>query len=183
MVGKTVPMTFGGPHLSAPSFIRAGVRAGDDVIPINVRDGQLALLTRLRVADVVEVEDFVGRHADWFDPIRSDAEYQRMAPFLDNDRGRAFWQLAIWLPKHPDVNAFCPGEATEVVVAGDSVPVQLDRIVPAGIVKALRWQSGRRPERPIKHLSPDGRIERSISLQGIYRLTEESADLLRPLVT
>jgi hypothetical protein len=174
-------MTFGGPHLSAPSFVRAGVRAGDDVIPINVRDGQLALLSRLRVAEVLEVEDFVSRHRDWFDPMRSDAEYQRVVPYLDNDRSRAFWQLATWLRNHPEVNAFCPGEATEVVVAADSVPVQLDRIVPAGIVKALRWQSGRRPERPIKHLSPEGRIERSISLQGIYRLTEDSASLLRPI--
>jgi hypothetical protein len=176
-------MTFGGPHLSAPSFVRAGVCAGDDVIPINVGDGQLALLTRLRVADVLNVEDFVGRHREWFDPMRSDAEYQRMAPYLDNDRSRAFWQLAAWLAGHPEVNAFCPGEATEVIEADESEPVQLDRIVPAGIVKALRWQCGRRPERPIKHLSPEGRIERSISLQGIYRLTEDSADLLRPLFT
>lgn len=143
----------------------------------------MALLTRLRVADVLEVQDFVGQHPEWFDPMRGDAEYQRMEPFLDNDRSRAFWQLADWLAKHPDINAFCPGEATEVVVTADSIPVQLDRIVPAEIVKALRWQSGRRPERPIKHVSPEGRIERSISLQGIYRLTEASADLLRPLVT
>lgn len=45
-------------------------------------------------------------------------------------------------------------------------------------VRDLRWQSGRNPERPIKHLDEDGRITRTISLQGVYRLTGASACIL-----
>ena len=77
------------------------------------------------------------------------------------------------------MDAFCPGEADEVVVAMEASPVRLDVAVPPDSVKTLRWQARRKPARPIKHLSADGRIERSISLQGIYRLAPGSADLLR----
>jgi hypothetical protein len=170
IVGTPVAVTFGGPHLSAPSFARAGVRPGDDVIPVHVRDGRLVVLTSIRVAEILPVEAFVARYPGLFDPMRGHAEYQRLARNLDTAHLRAFWQLRLWLEENPEVAALCPGEATEVVVARASAPLQLDRVVPLEIVGRLRWQSGRRAERPIRHLGPDGRIERSISLQGIYRL-------------
>lgn len=181
LVGQPVSITFGGPHTSAPRFSRAGVRPGDDVFPINVRDGRLMLLARIRVGEILPVDAFVARHPDWFDPILRHPEFRRLEPHLDRASARAFWQLRLWLKDHPEIDGFCPGEADEVVVATEASPLRLDVVVPQDSVEALRWQPQRKPARPIKHLSADGRIERSISLQGIYRLAPDSADLLRSL--
>ena len=183
IVGKPIAMTFGGPHLSAPSFLRAGVQPGDEVVPIHVSRGRIIVLTSIHVADVLPVEEFVARHPAWFDPMLAHPEYRRIAPYLDNARSRAFWQLKSWLETNPEADAVCPGEATEVVVGERSAALRLDRVVPPELVLTLRWQSGQRPERPVKHLSADGRVERSISLQGIYRLTPASAEVVRSLIS
>jgi hypothetical protein len=77
---------------------------------------------------------------------------------------RAFWQLRLWLAEHPEVDAFCPGEADEVVLASEASPTRLDVAVPQVSVKALRWQPRRKPARPIKHLAPTvGSSARSVS--------------------
>ena len=182
LVGQPIRMTFGGPHISAPRYSRAGVRVGDDVIPIQVKDGRLLLLARVRVGAVVPVEDFVDSHPGWFARFRDHAEFRRMEPYLRSPRDRAFWLMKIWLETTPEFGAWSPGESDEVVIAAESTPFRVDRVVPGEIVGALRWQSGKRPERPIKHLAADGRIERSVSLQGIYRLTAASAEQLRRLL-
>lgn len=179
MVGQPVSMTFGGPHRSAPSFKRAGVRPGDTVLPVQVREGRLIVLCRVRVGKILSAEEFVERHPDWFEPLSLSSDFRRMAPHLGSPSGRASYLLELWLTKNQAIDAFCPGEATEVVIADQSTPVRLDEAVPADVVPALRWQSGRAPERRIKHLTTDGRIERSISLQGIYRLTPDSAARLQ----
>jgi len=140
------------------------------------------LLACVRVGEILPVDMFVARHPDWFEPILTHPEYRRFEPHLDSAPARAFWQLRLWLREHPEVDAFCPGEADEVVVASEASPTRLDVAVPHDSVKALRWQPRRKPARPIKHLAPDGRIERSISLQGIYRLAPDSADLLQSLI-
>jgi hypothetical protein len=182
LIGQPVSTTFGGPHTSAPRFSNAGVRPGDDVFPINIRDGRLMLLGRIRVGEILRADAFVARHPDLFDPILRHPEFRRLEPHLDSATARAFWQLRLWLEDHPELDAFCPGEADEVVIAMEASPVRLDVAVPPDSVKTLRWQPSRKPARPIKHLSAAGRIERSISLQGIYRLAPDSADLLRTLI-
>ena len=164
LVGHPLALTFGGPHQSAPRFSRAGVRPGDVVFPVRVLGGRLHVLGRLRVGAILTAEAFVATHPEQFPSIP--------------DSEPAFVRLERWIAADPAIAALCPGEADEVIVAGDATPITLDAVVPPSSVQDLRWQSGRRPERPIKHLDGDGRITRTISLQGIYRLTAGSASIL-----
>ncbi len=163
-VGQPLAMTFGGPHRSAPRFSRAGVRPGDHVFPIRVLDGRLYVLGWLRVSTIQSAEAFVADHPDLFAAIASEAP--------------AFMRLERWIASDPTLAALCPGEADEVLVADAATPVTLDAVVPGLSVRELRWQAGRRPERPIKHLDADGRITRTVSIQGVYRLTPASASIL-----
>jgi hypothetical protein len=151
------------------------------VFPISIRDGRMLVLARIQVGKILPVE-VVAEHPDWFEPVLQHPQFRRHEPHLDSPSARAFWLLRLWLDDHPQVDAFCPGEADEVVIAKESSAVRLDIAVPPETVKALQWQPRRKPARPIKHLSADGRIERSISLQGVYRLTQEGGDLLGALV-
>lgn len=59
---------FGGPHISEPSFRRAGVRSGDTLYPIAVRAGILSLLGRTRVRRILAYEDFVKERPDLSPP-------------------------------------------------------------------------------------------------------------------
>ena len=92
-------------------------------------------------------------------------------------------RLEAWLKDHPDVAAFNPGEADEVVIVRDALPVAFDRLVPPSVVQRLRWQQGRGAERGIKHLDEAGLITRSLSLQGgVFRLTPATAGLLDAVI-
>jgi hypothetical protein len=164
MIGRPLMLTFGGPHQSAPRFGRAGVKPGDSLFPVRVLQGRLLVLGRLRVGAIHSAEAFVALFPGRFASI---------AP-----EGPASERLERWIEANPEVAALCPGEADEVIVADDATPIRLDAIVPAARIRDLRWQSGRRPERPIKHLDAEGRITSTISLQGVYRLTAASAAML-----
>jgi hypothetical protein len=50
----------------------------------------------------------------------------------------------------------------------------LDRPLPGEILQRLTYRPRRGP-RPVRHVSEDGRLLHSISVQGIYRLAESSA--------
>jgi hypothetical protein len=164
VVGRPLALTFGGPHQSAPRFSRAGVRPGDLVFPVRVLDGRLHVLGRLRVGAIHSAEAFVASYPENFASIDPDEP--------------AFVRLERWIAADPTIAALCPGEADEVILADDATPITLDAVVPTPSVRDLRWQSGRRPERPIKHLDAEGRITSTISLQGVYRLTAPSASIL-----
>ncbi len=180
--GEPLAITFGGPHLSAPSFRRAKVAPGDAIIPIQVRDGRLYVIGRMRVSEILDVATYVARDPVRFAPIHAHPEFVRLERYVDNDDARAFWLFRIWLGENPAMDALCPGEATEVVLPSEATRIRLDRVVPPSLVTSLRWQSGRQPERAIRHLGDDGGIERSISLQGIHRLTPASAEALHSLL-
>src|SRR5262245_45258523 len=49
---KPFSLLFGGPHISQPSFSRAGVRLGDLLYPISVSKGYLQILGRMQVLDL-----------------------------------------------------------------------------------------------------------------------------------
>ena len=181
IVGSELTMTSGGPHLSAPSFARAGVQPGDIVMPIQVKDERLHLIAAMRVTELLPVEDFVARYPDDIGAMHTHPEFQRLLPHLDTRHQQAFWLFRLWVGSRPEVAAVCPGEATEIVLGTGLLPISLTRVAPLDLVPDLRWQSGRRPERAIRHLAADGRIERSLTLQGIYRLTPESEAALLAL--
>lgn len=181
LLGAPLTMTSGGPHLSAPSFVRAGVRPGDIVIPIQVKDGRLHVIAAMRVTELLQVEEFVARRPDEFLAAKAHPEFQRLLPHLETHHQQAFWLVRLWLGSRADLAAVCPGEVTELVLGERVLPISLTRAAPPDDVLRLRWQSGRRPERAIRHLTPEGRIQRSLTLQGIYRLTPESEATLLAL--
>lgn len=67
-----------------------------------------------------------------------------------------------------------PTCTTEVVVGAEGTRVHLDRPVPGDVLKRLTYQPRRGP-RGVKHVSEEGRLTSSLSVQGIYRLAESSA--------
>lgn len=93
---------------------------------------------------------------------------------------------------HPSLNEFfarypgsrflAPTCTSEAVIAAEGSKIYLDRPVPGEILKRLTYHP-RRGLRPVKHVSEDGLLLRSLSLQGIYRLAESSAADLQSVLT
>jgi hypothetical protein len=68
------------------------------------------------------------------------------------------------------------GGITEVVLGPPGSPLRFDRPLPGEHLEHLTFTS-RRGERKLKYVE-EGRLLRALSLQGIYRLAPESADVL-----
>jgi hypothetical protein len=68
------------------------------------------------------------------------------------------------------------GGITEVVLGPPGRPLRFDRPLPGEHLEHLTFTS-RRGERKLKYVE-DGRLLRALSLQGIYRLAPQSADVL-----
>jgi hypothetical protein len=144
-VGVRQPLTvlFGGPHTSEPSFRRATVRPGDLLYPIGVRDQVLYLFGRMRVREIIHLDDD-----------------QRL--------------LKEYLARYGAWRFLAPTCTTEVVLGAEGTGVLTDRPLPGEMLRQLTYRPRRGP-RPVKHVSEDGRLVHSISVQGIYRLAESSA--------
>jgi hypothetical protein len=63
----------------------------------------------------------------------------------------------------------------------DATPVRFDMPIPGDLLAGLTWRNRRGQTRGLKYVV-DGRLERSISLQGFYRLAPGSAGTLAELV-
>ena len=50
---KPLPVLFGGPHLSEPSFRRAGVKVGDLLYPVAVSNRRVHVVARMRVREML----------------------------------------------------------------------------------------------------------------------------------
>lgn len=72
------------------------------------------------------------------------------------------------------------GFVTEVLLGPPGSPLSFDTVVPGDLLERLTFTS-RRGERNLKYVE-DGRLLRSVSLQGVYRLAPGSAAELRRLV-
>ncbi|MFJ3933810.1 hypothetical protein [Streptomyces sp. NPDC090029] len=72
------------------------------------------------------------------------------------------------------------GCVTEVLVGPPGAPLRFDTVVPGELLERLTFTS-RRGERLLKYVE-DGRLIRSVSLQGIYRLAADSAEEIDQLV-
>ncbi|WP_370416398.1 hypothetical protein [Streptomyces fradiae] len=72
------------------------------------------------------------------------------------------------------------GCVTEVLIGPPGAPLRFDTVVPGDLLERLTYTS-RRGERLLKHVE-DGRLIRSTSLQGIYRLAADSAAEIDQLV-
>ncbi len=89
--------------------------------------------------------------------------------------------FASFFGHHPELGYLAPTCTSEVVIGAEGTPIRLDVAVPSDLLERLRFRS-RRAERGLKHIE-GGRLMKSISLQGIYRLSLSSADELAALLS
>lgn len=164
--GRQIETLYGGPHTSEPSFIRAGVRAGDWVYPITVSSGILYVLGRAQVQRILSLTDYIKQHVDLFPS----------AP-------RKAWETSFdpYRATHPAIAALAPTCTDEVIECEKSTPLRFDLAIPSDLLARLRYRSLRKERDLSKHLR-DGRLVNSIAVQGIYRLAEASARELEELV-
>ncbi|MEV0095034.1 hypothetical protein [Streptomyces sp. NPDC050738] len=150
-VGARPSVAFSGVHSSLPAW--SGAAAGDQVYALHVNRGEVFVLTRMEVIDRERGECCGKGPATWQDPV---------------------------FPGHDDWAMLgadgCGAEAVHV----DATPVAFDRPIPGELLAGLTWRNRRGRIRGLKYVE-EGRLVHSISLQGFYRLTQESADELARL--
>ncbi|WP_051777462.1 hypothetical protein [Kitasatospora phosalacinea] len=81
---------------------------------------------------------------------------------------------------HDDWWMLGAGGCGATAVHVDGTPVDFGTKVPGELLERLTWRNQRGRTRVLKYVV-DGRLERSVSLQGFYRLTPGSADELAAL--
>ncbi len=87
--------------------------------------------------------------------------------------GPATWQGPAF-PGHSDWSMLGADGCGATAVHVEATPVRFDMPIPGDLLARLAWRNRRGQTRGLKY-RVDGRLERSISLQGFYRLTSESA--------
>jgi hypothetical protein len=151
-VGERPTVAFSGIHSSLPSWSSVGV--GDDVYALHVKQRVVYVVSRMTVRDKQRADCCGAAPASWRDPSHP---------------GHSDW----WMLGADG----CGAAAVHV----DATPVRFDIPVPGDLLAKLTWRNRRGDIRGLKYVV-DGLLERSISLQGLYRLTPESASDLGALV-
>jgi hypothetical protein len=119
---KPLPVLFGGPHLSEPSFRRAGVRVGDIVYPIAVANRKVYVVARVRVREML----LLG---------------QEDGPGLIDQR----------FPQYRSWKFLAPTCTEEVIVGMDGTAPRADLELPAEMLDRLTFRS-QRGERRLKQV-------------------------------
>jgi hypothetical protein len=119
---RPLPVLFGGPHLSEPSFRKAGVRVGDVVYPVAVSNRRVHLVARMQVREMV----LLG---------------QEDGPTLIEQR----------FPEYRAWKFLAPTCTEEVVIGMNGTAPRVDLEVPREILDRLMFRS-QRGERGLKHL-------------------------------
>lgn len=150
-VGERPPVAFSGVHSSLPAW--SGARVGDEVYALHVNRCVVYVVSRMLVIGM-ERRDCCGTEPTaWQDPAFS---------------GHSDWSM---------LGADGCGAAAVHV---DATPVRFDMPIPGELLTRLTWRNRRGQTRTLKYVV-DGRLERSVSLQGFYRLIPESAAELAEL--
>ncbi|WP_241838139.1 hypothetical protein [Streptomyces sp. CB03234] len=140
-------------HSSLPAW--SGARVGDEVYALHVNRCVVYVVSRMRVTDMERRQCCGNTPATWQDPA---------------------------FPGHGDWSMLGADGCGAAAVHVDATPVRFDVPVPGDLLATLTWRNRRGHTRGLKYVTADGRLERSISLQGFYRLTSESAGELAALV-
>ncbi len=157
--GTPLRLLFGGPHISEPGFRRAGVKSGDFIYTLRVKQGVLFVIAGMRVKEILPLEEYIVRNPNLFEGVE-----RSPWPSVTFDN---------YIKQHPEMRIQAPTCTDEVVLGDASTPIRLDTAVPTDLLERLRFRS-QKGERGLKHIQ-DGRLKSVITLQGIYRLSEASA--------
>jgi hypothetical protein len=176
-VDKPLHTLFGGPHTSEPSFRRATVQPGDMLYPITVRAGSLYVLGRVKVARILTLADYVFEREEVFAPYITEPPAWTLEPGRARLTSRyvqasqAFDRLRQARPEYRYLAPSCTEEALECV---DGTPIRLNCAIAPDLLGRIRYRS-RRAERDLSKYIRDGRLTSILGVQGIYRLSEETA--------
>ncbi|MGW2350928.1 hypothetical protein, partial [Actinacidiphila glaucinigra] len=113
-------------------------------------------------------------------PVRVHRTRLHVLGRLEVARTIPYEEAADELAKLPDWSPLEGGCASEVLVGPPGTPLDFGTTVPGELLERLTYRS-RRAERRLRFVE-DGRLMRSIGLQGVYRLAPESAAELDRLV-
>ena len=153
-LGRPLPALYGGPHVSHPSLLRHKVGPGDAVYPVCVSDGRLLVLCRVRVEDVLPVDEFVRRQREGL--------AAKVPP-----------ETLSWL------NPTCTEDAA---VVRESTPLRADRAVPGELLEQIRLVNPKGQERPLKHVK-GGRLTHTAGIDAHYhRLSDATAAMFDGVV-
>jgi hypothetical protein len=119
---RPLPVLFGGPHLSEPSFRRAGVKVGDLIYPVAATNRRMHVVARMRVREML----LLG---------------QEDGPSLIEER----------FPQFRDWKFLAPTCTDEVVIGIDGTAPRGDLVMPAEMLTQLTFRS-QRGERRLKHI-------------------------------
>jgi hypothetical protein len=165
--GARLEVLFGGPHSSLPNHKRYGVKAGDYLYPVHVDKGAMYVLGRMRVREILTLEEYIDRNPQMLDGITKDPEYPDMT-------------LSRYMKHHPEKTYLAPTCTDEAVVGEDGTPIKLDIAVPGDVLERLEYRS----QRGVRKLKvKDGKLQNWMSVWGIYRLTQPSAEAVDALLT
>ncbi|MET9956491.1 hypothetical protein ABZ135_33765 [Streptomyces sp. NPDC006339] len=151
-VGERPPVAYSGVHQSLPAW--SGARAGDEVYAVHVNRCEVFVVSRMRITGIGRGDCCGTPPATMCDPS---------------------------FPGHDDWSMLGAGGCGATAVHVDATPVRFDTPVPGDLLPTLTWRNAKGRTRHLKYVV-DGRLERSVSLQGFYRLTSASADALADLV-
>lgn len=154
---------FGGPHLSQPSFVRAGVSAGDTVFPVAVTKGKLQVLGRARVETITRTDDIPFRG---FDGVALDKTMALIA--------RSGWPEPMYFRC---LQVSC---TDHVLSLSGSAGPWTDLFLPPEDLRRFTFRNRRGIRRP-KGVET-GVLKTPMAFQGIYRLEEETETVLNRLV-
>jgi hypothetical protein len=160
--GAKLSLLFGGPHTSEPSFSRAGVKAGDYIYPIHVQNGILSIIGRMRIREILPLEAYLTTYAHLFADCTRKNGVAWAEDLLDQ-----------YFTRHPEQRYLRHTCTEEVILGEDGTPIRFDIALPPALLIDIRFRSQRR-ERGIKYIE-NGKLKNVLSLQGIYRLAEQSA--------
>ncbi|GAA2714718.1 hypothetical protein [Actinoplanes palleronii] len=152
-VGRRPPVVFSGAHGSSIGW--GSVDTGDEVFALHVNKCVIHVVSRLRVLDWKQSACCGALPAFWADPA-----YQ----------GHPGWD-----------DALGAGRCGAAPVHVDATPIRFDVTVPGELLPTLTWRNAKGVTRTPKHVV-DGRLTNSMSIQGVYRLTEGSAADLSALI-
>ncbi len=89
---------------------------------------------------------------------------------------------AQWLASHPEhAKTRLPGCGNAVLAGTAQAPLRFDRALSAAQLTAFRYATAT-GERPLKFLR-QGRLTRTMSMQGVYRVTEPTATMVTTLLS
>ena len=155
---------FGGPHTSLPSI--DAVSVGDAIYPICIVSGELNVIARIDVSDIMSPDEYVQARLGFTRPAT------RMWDELFQEFKRS----------SPGFGHRLPTTCCEKAAVGSGTELLFSRAISAHQLETLTFGPKPGRERPLKGVS-DGRLRNVFAFQGhVRRLSEKSAGVFAEYV-